>query len=94
MGRRRPASLARQLGAPRGHNKVKVLEALKREWMTASEIAEATGIGTATVSTLMTKLSKTGEVAKPDRGYGLSRERRSGTSGLSPPTAAQARGRY
>jgi predicted Rossmann fold nucleotide-binding protein DprA/Smf involved in DNA uptake len=57
--------------APRGQNRANVLEALKRGPMTASEIAKATGIGTGTVSTLLTKLSKTGEVAKAERGYRL-----------------------
>jgi predicted Rossmann fold nucleotide-binding protein DprA/Smf involved in DNA uptake len=57
--------------APRGQNKAKVLEALKNGPMTASEIAEATGIATGTVSTLLTKLAKTGEVGKADRGYKL-----------------------
>jgi predicted Rossmann fold nucleotide-binding protein DprA/Smf involved in DNA uptake len=57
--------------APRGQNKAKVLEALTDGPMTASEIAQATGIATGTVSTLLTKLSKTGEVVKAERGYRL-----------------------
>ena len=57
--------------APRGENKAKVLQALKDGPMTASEIAKATGIGTATVSTMLTKMTKTGELAKADRGYTL-----------------------
>jgi predicted Rossmann fold nucleotide-binding protein DprA/Smf involved in DNA uptake len=57
--------------APRGQNKAKVLEALKDGPMTASEIANATGIATGTVSTLLTKLSKSGEVVKAERGYRL-----------------------
>ena len=56
--------------APRGQNKVKVLEVLKDGPMTASEIANATGIATATVSAL-TRLSKSGEVVKAERGYRL-----------------------
>jgi DNA-binding IclR family transcriptional regulator len=39
--------------------------------MTASEIATATGIATGTVSTLLTKLRKSGEVVKAERGYRL-----------------------
>jgi DNA-binding transcriptional regulator GbsR (MarR family) len=39
--------------------------------MTASEIAEATGISTITVSNSLTKMAKTGEVAKADGGYTL-----------------------
>lgn len=57
--------------APRGQNKAKVLEALKGGPMTASEIAKATGIGSGTVSTLLTKMAKSGELAKAERGYKL-----------------------
>ena len=65
---RRTSAAAR---APRGQNKAKVLEALKDGPMTASEVAKATGIATGTVSTLLNKLSKTGEVVKAERGYRL-----------------------
>jgi hypothetical protein len=59
---------------PRGQNKAKILGALKgRRPMTASEIAKATGISTATVSTTLTKMAKTGELAKAERGYTLPR---------------------
>jgi predicted Rossmann fold nucleotide-binding protein DprA/Smf involved in DNA uptake len=57
--------------APRGQNKAKVLDALKGGPMTASEISNATGIATGTVSTLLTKLTKSGELAKAERGYKL-----------------------
>ncbi len=57
--------------APRGQNKAKVLEALKAGPMTAGEIAKATGIASGTVSTLLTKLAKTGDVVKAERGYRL-----------------------
>jgi predicted Rossmann fold nucleotide-binding protein DprA/Smf involved in DNA uptake len=57
--------------APRGQNKAKVLEALKDGPMTASEIAKVTGIATGTVSTLLTTMAKSGELAKADRGYKL-----------------------
>jgi predicted Rossmann fold nucleotide-binding protein DprA/Smf involved in DNA uptake len=60
--------------APRGQNKAKILAALKgREPMTASEIAKVTGIPAATVSTTLTKMAKTGELAKAQRGYTLPR---------------------
>jgi predicted Rossmann fold nucleotide-binding protein DprA/Smf involved in DNA uptake len=65
----KPASVPAR--APRGQNKAKVLDALKDGPMTASEIAKATGIATGTVSTLLTKLVKSGELAKADRGYTL-----------------------
>jgi DNA-binding IclR family transcriptional regulator len=48
-----------------------VLETLKDGPMTASEIANATGIASGTVSTLLTKLSKSGELVKAERGYRL-----------------------
>jgi CRP-like cAMP-binding protein len=57
--------------APRGQNKAKVLEALRGGPMTASEIAKVTGIGTGTVSTMLTKLAKSGELVKAERGYRL-----------------------
>jgi predicted Rossmann fold nucleotide-binding protein DprA/Smf involved in DNA uptake len=57
--------------APRGQNKAKVLDALKDGPMTASEIAKVTGIGTGTVSTMLTKMAKSGELAKAQRGYTL-----------------------
>jgi CRP-like cAMP-binding protein len=65
----KPASASAR--APRGQNKAKVLEALKDGPMTASEIAKATGIGTGTVSSLLTKMAKSGELAKAERGYEL-----------------------
>jgi CRP-like cAMP-binding protein len=37
--------------------------------MTAGEVAAATGLGRATVSTTLSKLAKTGEVSKAQRGY-------------------------
>jgi predicted Rossmann fold nucleotide-binding protein DprA/Smf involved in DNA uptake len=57
--------------APRGQNKAKVLDALQNGPMTASEIAKVTGIGTGTVSTMLTKMAKSGELAKAERGYRL-----------------------
>jgi DNA-binding IclR family transcriptional regulator len=39
--------------------------------MTASEIAKATGIATATASAMLTRMVKTGELAKAQRGYRL-----------------------
>jgi CRP-like cAMP-binding protein len=80
-GRRQPAATERPAAAagrasaagraPRGQNKAKVLEALKRGPMTASEISKATGIATGTASTLLTNLAKSGEVTKAERGYKL-----------------------
>jgi DNA-binding transcriptional ArsR family regulator len=59
---------------PRGQNKAKILQALKgRGPMTASEIAKVTGIPAATVSTTLTKMAKTGELVKAERGYTLPR---------------------
>ena len=57
--------------APRGENKKKILAALKDGPKTASEIASETGIKAGTVGASLSKLAKTGEVVKADRGYGL-----------------------
>jgi CRP-like cAMP-binding protein len=57
--------------AARGQNKATVLEALKAGPMTASEVSKVTGVSAGTVSTMLTKMAKTGEVAKADRGYKL-----------------------
>ena len=57
--------------APRGENKKKIIAALKGGPKTASEIANETGIKTGTVSASLSKLAKSGEVVKADRGYGL-----------------------
>jgi CRP-like cAMP-binding protein len=74
---KRPAAAEQAPGparAPRGHNKAKILEALKgRGPMTASEIAKATGIPAAPASTTFTRLAKTGELIKAERGYTLPR---------------------
>jgi CRP-like cAMP-binding protein len=40
--------------------------------MTAGEVASATGLGRASVSTTLSKLAKSGEVSKAERGYQLS----------------------
>jgi len=56
--------------AAQGHTKSAVLAALSSgEAMTAGEVAAATGLGRASVSTTLSKLAKSGEVAKADRGY-------------------------
>ena len=54
-----------------GQNKAKVLDALKNGPMTASEIAKATGIASGTASTMLTKMAKSGELTKAERGYKL-----------------------
>ena len=55
-----------------GETKAKVLAALSSDQaLTASEVAKATGLARPTVSTTLSKLSKTGAVIKADRGYRL-----------------------
>jgi sugar-specific transcriptional regulator TrmB len=55
-----------------GETKAKVLAALSSDQaLTAGEVAKATGVARPTVSTTLSKLSKTGEVVKADRGYRL-----------------------
>jgi uncharacterized membrane protein len=56
----------------RGATKAKVLSALSPDGgMTAGEIAKAAGLGRGTVSTTLSKLAKSGEVVKANRGYRL-----------------------
>jgi len=55
-----------------GATKAAVLAALSSNGaLTAGEVAKATGLGRATVSTTLSKLTKSGEVAKAERGYRL-----------------------
>ncbi len=55
-----------------GATKTKVLAALSSSnALTAGELAKATGLGRATVSTTLSKLAKSGEVTKAKRGYRL-----------------------
>ncbi len=78
----RPKSSAAR-AAP-GATKSAILAALATDdAMTAGEIATATGLGRATVSTTLSRLAKTGEVTKAPRGYQI-------TKPTSAPTAANA----
>jgi DNA-binding transcriptional ArsR family regulator len=55
-----------------GATKSAVLAALATgEAMTAGDVATATGLGRASVSTTLSKLAKAGEVTKVERGYRL-----------------------
>jgi DNA-binding transcriptional ArsR family regulator len=55
-----------------GANRRQILTALSAgQAMTAGEVAAATGLGRGTVSTTLSKLTKTGEVVKAERGYAL-----------------------
>jgi len=56
-----------------GETKAHVLAALSSgQALTASQVANATGLARPTVSTTLSRLSKTGEVVKAERGYRLS----------------------
>lgn len=72
---KRPTAAARapaRARAPRGQNKAKIQKALRgRGPMTASEVANITGIPTATVSSTLTTMAKSGELVKAERGYTL-----------------------
>jgi DNA-binding transcriptional ArsR family regulator len=57
--------------APRGQTRAKILAALKDGPMTAGDVAAATGIGRGTASTTLSKLAKSGELVKAERGYML-----------------------
>jgi DNA-binding transcriptional ArsR family regulator len=65
----KPAGVAPVRTAP-GATKTAVLAALGSGGaMTAGEVANATGLGRASVSTTLSKLAKAGQVTKADRGY-------------------------
>jgi hypothetical protein len=62
---------ARRRTAP-GATKLRVLGALTDgKAMTAGEVAAATGLARGTASTTLSKLAKSGEVVKAERGYRL-----------------------
>lgn len=74
--RGRPTGQRSRTRAAQGQTRSAVLAALSSgEAMTAGEVAAATGLGRASVSTTLSKLAKSGEVVKADRGY-----RRAGSS--------------
>ena len=54
--------------------------------LTAGEVAKATGLARGTASTTLSKLSKTGEVVKADRGYRLP-STHGGAANAAEPTA-------
>jgi CRP-like cAMP-binding protein len=55
-----------------GETKVKVLAALSGDTsLTAGEVAKVTGLARPTVSTTLSRLAKSGEIAKAERGYRL-----------------------
>jgi CRP-like cAMP-binding protein len=66
------SSRARSTRGASGSTKGAVLGALSSgEAMTAADVAKATGLGRASVSTTLSRLAKAGEVTKADRGYRL-----------------------
>jgi DNA-binding transcriptional ArsR family regulator len=77
-----------------GETKAKVLAALSSDGaLTAGEVAKATGLARPTVSTTLSKLSKTGEVVKADRGYRLPSTNGGSATAVEPattPTTADA----
>ncbi len=67
----KPAARSSRRTAP-GATKASVLAALAGgEAMTAGQVADKTGLARATVSTTLSKLAKSGEVQKAERGYQL-----------------------
>jgi predicted transcriptional regulator len=57
--------------APRGQTRAKIFEALKDGPKTAGEIAEATRVPRGSASTTLSKLAKSDEAVKAERGYKL-----------------------
>jgi len=67
----KPAARSPRRTAP-GATKAAVLTALADgEAMTAGQVADKTGLARGTVSTMLSKLAKSGEVQKAERGYRL-----------------------
>jgi hypothetical protein len=76
---------------PPGQTKAKVLAALSSDRaLTAGEVAKATGLARPTVSTTLSKLSKTGEVLKADRGYRLPGTESAAEPAVTPPATPDA----
>jgi DNA-binding transcriptional ArsR family regulator len=72
-----------------GSTKTKVLSALSHDGaLTASEVANATGVARATVSTTLSKLAKSGQIAKAQRGYRLRESPNAPGPAKGPETAA------
>jgi hypothetical protein len=70
--RQRGTQTRRTRRTPPGATKARVLGALTDgKAMTAGEVAAATGLARGTVSTTLSKLAKTGDVVKAERGYRL-----------------------
>jgi DNA-binding transcriptional ArsR family regulator len=79
------ASPARQRTAP-GDTKKRVLAALADgKARTASEVAAATGLARATVNATLSRITKTGEAVKAERGYRLATPGESDGGGTAPP---------
>ncbi len=74
----------RSAGGGTKNSVLKALSDASGQAMTASEVAAATGLGRASVSTTLSKLARAGEVAKADRGYSLA----AGNGAASAGTAA------
>ena len=88
-----PAARSPRRTAP-GATKASVLAALAGgEAMTAGQVADKTGLARPTVSTTLSKLSKTGEVQKAERGYKLAAHDHLPNDGVgSPRRPVQERG--
>ena len=70
--RRQPPRTKARRRTPPGATKSRVLGALSDgQAMTAGEVAAATDLARGTVSTTLSKLAKSGEVLKAERGYRL-----------------------
>jgi len=64
-----PARPAAGKRAPRGENRRKILNAIKRKAKTASEIEAETGIAVATAASTLHALVRAGQARKATRGY-------------------------
>jgi CRP-like cAMP-binding protein len=80
---------AASVRTPPGQTKARVIAALSTDQgLTAGEVATATGLARPTVSTTLSKLAKTGEVVKAERGYRLPSSDGASASAPKPPAAS------
>lgn len=68
--RRAPAA-RRAASAPATGNRAAIVKALGSGPLTATEVANKTGISVSTVSTTLARMVKSGDLVKATRGYGL-----------------------
>jgi len=76
--------------APPGQTRAKILDALKDGPKTAGQVAGATGVPRGSASTTLSKLAKSGDVVKAERGYKLPEKHQPSSARARSATPARA----